>query len=87
MLQAGELPHLTGFSQARFPAGEIAGGHQHDDMYEIFYVEQGHGLIRVDNREIVLEPGVCISVAPGEYHEIESTGNEELVVNYFGVAR
>ena len=87
MLKAGDLPHLTGFSQARFPAGEIAGIHQHDDMYEVFYVEQGRGLIRVDNREIVLEPGVCVSVEPGENHEIENTGNEELVVNYFGFTR
>ena len=45
---------------------------------------RGVGLIRVDDQEIVLEPGV--SVAPGEYHEIENTGKEELVVNYSGVA-
>lgn len=87
MLKAGDLPHVTGFFQARFPAGEIANSHQHDDMYEVFYVEQGRGLIRVDNQEIVLEQGVCVSVEPGETHEIENTGKEELVVNYFGVIR
>ena len=87
MLKAGDLPHLTGVSQARFPAGEIANSHKHDDMYEVFYVEQGQGLIRVDNREVVLEPGVCVSVEPGENHEIENIGKEELVVNYLGFTR
>ena len=87
MLKTGDLPHVIGFSQARFPAGEVAGSHKHDDMYEIFYVEQGQGLIRVDDQEIVLESGVCVSVAPGECHEIENIGKEELVVNYFGVIR
>ena len=85
MIKAGEMPHLTGFSQARFPPGEIANGHQHDDMCEVFYVVQGHGLIRVNEQEVVLEPGVCVSVEPGENHEIENTGKEELVVNNFGV--
>lgn len=84
MLKTGDLPHLIGFSQARFPAGEMANRHKHDDMYEVFYVEQGVGRIRVDDQEIALEPGVCVSVEPGENHEIENTGNEELVVNYFG---
>lgn len=87
MLKAGDLPHVTGFSQARFPSGEIASSHQHDDMFEVFYVEQGTGVIRVDEQEVILEPGVCVSVSPGEHHEIENTSKEELVVNYFGIVR
>ena len=61
--------------------------HRHDDMYEVFYVEQGVGVIRVDDQEIVLEPGVSISVAPVETHEIENNDKEKLVVNYFGIIR
>lgn len=59
----------------------------YDHMHEVFYIERGFGVIRVDDKEMVLEPGVCVSVEPGETHEIENTGKEELVVNYFGVIR
>lgn len=87
MLLAGDLPHSTGFSRGRFPAGEVAGRHQHDELFEIFYAEQGQGLIRMDSSVIVLEPAVCVSVETVEYHEVENAGKEELVVNYPEVIR
>ena len=51
MLRNGEVPHLTSFSQAYFAPGQAAGTHAHEDRYEIFFVEAGEGIIRVEDRD------------------------------------
>jgi len=85
MLRSGDLPYLTNFSQARFAPHQAAAAHAHRDMHEVFFVESGAGLIRVDGAEHPLTPGVCVAVRPGELHEIVNAGAEELVLTYFGV--
>lgn len=85
MLQRGDLPPLTNFSQARFAAGQVASGHAHTDMAEVFFVELGQGQIMIDGQAHPLKPGVCVLVEPGEHHEVVNTGAEELVLTYFGV--
>ena len=86
MLETGDLPHVTNFSQATFGPGQAAGLHAHADMHEVFFVESGAGVIRVDGKAHPLEPGTCVAVAPGEKHELINTGATELVLTYFGVA-
>jgi mannose-6-phosphate isomerase-like protein (cupin superfamily) len=86
MLEAGELPHVTSFSQATFRPDQAASLHAHTDMYEVFFVEAGVGVIRVDGEAHPLETGTCVAVAPGEKHELINTGATELVLTYFGVA-
>lgn len=85
MLRAGDLPHLTNFSQARFAPGQTAAGHAHADMCEVFFVEAGSGTITIDDQVYWLEPGVCVAVEPGEVHEVCNTGCSELVLTYFGL--
>jgi mannose-6-phosphate isomerase-like protein (cupin superfamily) len=85
MLRKGDLPHLTNFSQAYFAPGQIASAHTHGDMCEVFFVESGKGLIRVDQIDYILEPGICIAVQPGESHEVINTGEQELILTYFGL--
>jgi mannose-6-phosphate isomerase-like protein (cupin superfamily) len=85
MLRKGEVPHLTGFSRARFGPGQVASAHSHTDMYEVFLVEEGRGVITIDGRELPLEPGRCIVVEPGEVHELRSGGTGNLVLTYFGI--
>jgi mannose-6-phosphate isomerase-like protein (cupin superfamily) len=85
MLGNNELNHLVQFSQAVFPAGEIAGAHSHPDMTEVFFILSGTGQMRIDDQTVELEPGMCITVEAGEVHEIENTGETELVINYFGL--
>lgn len=85
MLRLGELPHLTNFSQARFAPGQVAAGHAHADMCEVFFVESGSGTICVDGQDYSLEPGVCVAVEPHETHEVRNTGPGELVLTYFGL--
>jgi mannose-6-phosphate isomerase-like protein (cupin superfamily) len=65
MLRAGDLPHLTNFSQARFAPGQVAIAHTHHDMCEVFFVESGRGIIRINQMDYALSPGVCVAVEPG----------------------
>lgn len=85
MLAWGDLPHLTNFSQAVFAPEQIASNHCHQNMNEVFFVQSGSGVIRVNEREFILAPGTCIAVEAGEYHEIVNTGKTDLVLNYFGI--
>lgn len=85
MLRAGEIPYLNIFSQACLGPGQVAGAHAHREMYEVFFVEEGSGIIRVENKEYRIERGVCIVVEPGEVHEIINTMPAELVLTYFGL--
>ncbi len=85
LFQAGDLPHLTNFAQARFAPGQVAGAHHHTDMWEVFLVEAGTGTIWIDGEPQILEPGVCVAVEPGEQHEVANTGATDLVLTYFGL--
>jgi len=78
------VPGLTGFSQAVFTAGQVAPGHVHEDMYEVFFVHRGRGVILVDGVEHSMSLDECIMVEPGEHHEISNPYPDELVLLYFG---
>jgi quercetin dioxygenase-like cupin family protein len=85
LLRRGDVPHLTNFTRSRLAPGQHARAHAHAGMHEVFYVESGDGVIKVEAKEVSLETGVCIAVAPGERHEITNTGSDDLVLIYFGV--
>ncbi|MBD2230250.1 cupin domain-containing protein [Phormidium tenue] len=85
LLRRDDLPHLTNFAQARFAPGQIANGHSHADMAEVFFVEAGAGTITVEGQAYPLAPGVCVAIEPGEHHEIANTSTQELVLTYFGL--
>ena len=87
MLHEGDLPHLTNFAQAKFAPGQVAAGHFHSDMWEVFFIQSGEGLILIDGEEYSLVKGSCILVEPGEVHEIVNNGEGELILNYFGIKR
>lgn len=85
MLDNQDLPHLTNFSQATFAPGQVASAHAHQDMYEVFFVSAGQGIMQIDRQKHDLTPGVCIAVETGETHEVINTGTEALVLTYFGI--
>ena len=85
MLRLGEIPHVTQFAQARLAAGQVAPGHVHADMWEIFFAQSGDGAIEIDGAVHALPAGTCVAVAPGERHELRNPGRDELVVLYFGI--
>jgi mannose-6-phosphate isomerase-like protein (cupin superfamily) len=85
MIPQGVIPTLAQFSQVSFQPGEVATEHKHDDMYEIFLVESGSGVIKINEQQYPLEKGTCVTVEPGELHEVTNTGSEDLVLTYFGI--
>lgn len=81
----GEIPHITNFSRAVFPPGEVAPLHNHSDMTEVFYIEAGSAVIDVDGELIDLPQGSCITIASNEQHELKNNSPLPLTVLYFGV--
>ncbi len=85
LLRRGDLPGLIHFAQARFAPGQVADGHAHADMAEVFFVESGQGTITINGQPYSLTPGTCVAVEPGEHHKVVNSGSEELVLTYFGL--
>lgn len=85
MIPNGAIPSLVQFSQVAFQPGEVATEHKHDDMYEVFLVESGIGVIKLNGEEHPLEKGMCITVEPGELHEVTNMGATDLILTYFGI--
>ncbi|HEX8557883.1 MAG TPA: cupin domain-containing protein [Pyrinomonadaceae bacterium] len=85
LLRGGDAPRLTNFARASLLPGQAARAHRHGDMSEVFFVERGSGVLRVEGVVQTLAPGVCVAVAPGEEHELINDGSEPLVIYYFGV--
>lgn len=85
MLRRGDVPHLTAFSRSTLLPGQTAHAHEHRDMFEVFFVESGAGLITISGEEHRLTRGVCMLIEPSERHEITNDGASELVLIYFGV--
>lgn len=87
IIKKGEVDHLAQFARAVFKPGEKATEHNHPDMYEIFFVERGKGIIKINGVVYQLEKDICITVEPGENHEVLNSGNEELVLTYFEIEK
>ena len=82
-LRFGEVKHLTNFSQALIPAGEIVKKHSHEDMTEVFYILSGKGDYIVDGISHALEANTSLCIEAGEEHELHA--HEDLTVLYFGI--
>lgn len=84
-LRNGEVPHLTQFARSVFQPGQVAPGHSHDDMWEVFQVVSGVLTAEVDGVVHTLGAGSIITLQPGERHELSNQGTEELHLTYFGI--
>ncbi len=85
LIRDGEIPNITQLSRAVFKPGQIASSHTHPDMYEVFVTEQGKGIININSKFFDMEPGVCITVEPGESHEVKNNSAEDLVITIVGI--
>ena len=54
--------------------GMMAGPHWHPVLQETFSVREGRMRFRVDEREVELGPGECVTVRPGEVHRFWNEG-------------
>lgn len=85
LIPNGQVTNLTNFSRSFFAPGQSTKSHAHSDMYEIFFVTQGMGVIEINGVGYRLEPGVCVTVEPGDEHVLKNLGEDELHLTYFGV--
>jgi mannose-6-phosphate isomerase-like protein (cupin superfamily) len=85
ILRKNDIPTLTNFAQAQFQPGQRAPGHRHADMYEIFFVAAGEGEIWINDTVYPLKPGICVTVEPGETHEVHNSSSDVLTLLYFGI--
>lgn len=79
------IPNITQLSRAVFKPGQVADSHVHKDMFEVFLTEQGVGVMDINGKIIAMKPGVCITVEPGEPHEVTNNGSVDLVVTTLGI--
>jgi mannose-6-phosphate isomerase-like protein (cupin superfamily) len=85
LLEAGDGPGLTNFSQAIFRPGDRVADHTHEDMSEVFFVREGRGRIRIDGVEREMVRDECWVVEPGETHGMWNDSENDLVLLYFGL--
>ena len=58
--------------------GGMVPEHKHENEEEVMYFISGKGKFVTENREIDLEPGVCVYNPPGGLHKIINTGDVDL---------
>jgi mannose-6-phosphate isomerase-like protein (cupin superfamily) len=61
-------------AEARLPAGGATTPHHHPRTEEIYYILEGHGLMRVGGETSPVGPGDAIAIPPGASHQIRNTG-------------
>ena len=52
--------------------------HYHKNSEETYYILKGEGWMRIDQREISLQPGQACLIEPGEQHQIINQGKNDL---------
>ncbi len=87
ILKKGDVPHVTNFSRSELTPGQRASSHAHDDMFEVFMVHSGVGMIKIEGASREFREGDCAVIEPGEEHEILNSSELPLVLIYFGIER
>jgi quercetin dioxygenase-like cupin family protein len=82
----GNIPKLTTFGSATFKPGQFVDTHKHDTMFEVFYIQTGRARFTINNQEVELNPGDCLTIEPGETHSQINPYDEDVTWLYFGVA-
>jgi mannose-6-phosphate isomerase-like protein (cupin superfamily) len=65
-------------AEARLPVGGSTTPHHHVRTEEIYYILEGHGLIRVAGETAAIEPGDAVAIPTGASHQITNTGGSVL---------
>ena len=74
------VPHLKlAFRKRVLKPGSSIGYHLQEDD-EIYYIDSGKGIMKVNNDSFAVKTGDAILTRPGSSHGLQQTGNDELVV-------
>ncbi len=72
--------HLELYVNVLEPGSGPGPYHYHSNADNIYVVLGGQGEVTVDGERVPVAPGDMVSLAPGERHDIENTGEGELRV-------
>ena len=86
LIENGRIPKLTNFSQSTIKPGQHCPAHTHPDMWEVYLVEAGQGIMVLNGQQINLQPGDCLIVEPGEEHSMQNhSATDDVLLTYFGI--
>ncbi|TLS66270.1 cupin domain-containing protein [Mariprofundus erugo] len=85
LLGEHELPGSVRLSHALLAPGQSVAEHSHDDLFEVFYVLGGQGVLMVNGKSLAIAAGSCFVVEPGELHALGNDGSGDLTLIYFGL--
>ncbi|WP_265112071.1 cupin domain-containing protein [Halosolutus halophilus] len=71
----GERPVQMRFNYFHYDAGDVVRRHKQVEQEEVFYFEQGRGVVEVDGEEFPYEAGDVVVIDPGPWRQI--TAKEE----------
>ncbi|MFH1650364.1 MAG: cupin domain-containing protein [Candidatus Woesearchaeota archaeon] len=57
--------------------------HYHLKTHEIFYIQSGHGMLKLNNKEFKCAPNDFFLCQPGDVHEFVNDTNKEFVILIF----
>lgn len=60
--------------------GNTSNPHSHADLEEVFYCVSGRGRVRVDDEEVLFEPGTTVYIPVNSVHQLINDGDEPLKV-------
>ncbi|NJB83408.1 cupin domain-containing protein [Wenyingzhuangia aestuarii] len=80
------IPNLMMFGSATFKPSQKVTAHQHNTMYEVFYIQKGTIDFIINNKKVTATVGDCITIEPKEIHEQQNNYKEDVEVIYFGIA-
>jgi len=85
LLGNGDLPASVRLSHALFQPGESVEMHKHDDLFEVFYLLSGQGMLSVEGRSVAISAGSCFVIEPNEAHALCNDGDADMALIYFGL--
>ena len=67
-------------AQAVIAVAEKTVSHYHKLTEELYYIEQGHGVVTLDDRNLEVSAGDTVLIRPGVIHSIQNTGETDLLI-------
>ena len=79
ILDTRHLQTLMFLAHASLAPGKTLLGHV-DPMEEIYMIQEGRGMMRVEDDVCEVGPGDAIHIPIGHFHELTNTGTEEMIL-------
>jgi mannose-6-phosphate isomerase-like protein (cupin superfamily) len=79
VLDTRHLQTLMFLAHASLPPGKTLLGHV-DPMEEIYIIQEGRGLMRVENDVCEVNSGDAIHIPIGHFHDLTNTGQAEMTI-------